>query len=186
MEVAYKQRLFTVEEYYTMAEAGILTEDDRVELIDGHILAMSPIGSRHAGCVNRLNQLLSEAAGRRVLVSVQNPIRLSKHSEPEPDIALLRPRADYYTETHPGPEDVLLVIEVVESSAESDRRIKVPLYARYGIPEVWLVVPNTEVVEIYRQPSSGRYLESHRLGRGQVLNIGTLPEITLSVQDIFG
>jgi Uma2 family endonuclease len=139
MGVQLARRLFTVAEYHKMAEAGILSEDDRVELLEGEIVAMSPIGSRHAGLVNRLNRLFSQRAGDQVVVSVQNPVRLGGYSEPQPDLALLRPRADFYTSSHPGPEDVLLAVEVAETSAAVDREVKVPLYARFGVPEVWLV-----------------------------------------------
>jgi len=117
---------FTVEEYHRMGQAGILSEDDRVELIEGEIVEMAPVGSRHAACVKRLNALLSRRAGGRALVSVQDPIRLGEHSEPQPDLALLKPREDFYAAAHPGPEDVLLVIEVAETSLEYDREVKLP------------------------------------------------------------
>ena len=112
-----------------MARAGILREDDRVELLDGEILEMTPIGSRHAACVDRLNQLFSDQVRRRAIVRIQNPIRLSERSEPQPDLTLLRPRPDFYAQAHPGPGDVLLVVEVAETSADVDRDVKVPLYS---------------------------------------------------------
>jgi hypothetical protein len=137
MGVQLARRLFTVAEYHKMAEAGILSEDDRVELLEGEIVAMSPIGSRHAGTVKRLlDQFIPLQGARRVILSVQDPIRLGEYSEPQPDLALLRPRADFYASSHPGPEDVLLIIEVADQSAAVDREVKVPLYARWGIPEV--------------------------------------------------
>ncbi|GIX47745.1 MAG: hypothetical protein KatS3mg131_1956 [Candidatus Tectimicrobiota bacterium] len=140
MAVTLPKRRFTVAEYHKLAEAGILSEDERVELIEGEIVAMAPIGSRHAGAVKRLlDQFIPLQAARRVLLSVQDPIRLGEHSEPQPDVALLRPRPDFYAAEHPGPEEVLLVVEVAETSAEYDREVKVPLYARFGVPEVWLV-----------------------------------------------
>jgi Uma2 family endonuclease len=134
MGVQVQRRLFTVEEYHRMAEAGILSEDDRVELIEGELVTMSPIGSRHAACVARLTALLFPVGGRGILW-VQNPIRLGARSEPQPDVALLRYRPDFYASAHPGPEDVLLVVEVAETSADADRSLKIPLYARYGIPK---------------------------------------------------
>src|SRR5262245_37141744 len=116
MAVQVSRRLFTVDEYYQMAQAGILHEDDRVELIEGEIIETAAIGSRHAACVDRLNQLFSGRVAGRAIVRVQNPIRLSQRSEPQPDLALLRPRADFYATGHPGPQDVLLVVEVADTS----------------------------------------------------------------------
>jgi Uma2 family endonuclease len=128
---------FTRADYYRMAEAGILGEGDRVELIEGEIYRMSPIGPMHAGGVDRLNRLFSRTFGDAVIVRVQNPVVLDDYSEPEPDLTLLRPRADFYTGEHPNPEDILLAVEVADSSADWDRRVKAPLYVRSGIPELW-------------------------------------------------
>lgn len=130
---------FSIADYHAMAAAGILGDDDRVELIDGEIIAMPPIGSPHGGRVKRLNGRLSAAVGDRAIVAVQDPIVLGEHSEPEPDLALLRPRADSYTDSHPVAADVLLVIEVADTSLGYDLRTKVPLYARHGVPEVWII-----------------------------------------------
>src|SRR5438552_12280642 len=137
--VEVRRRRFTVEEYHRMAEAGILSEDDRVELIEGEIVQMSPIGPRHSACVDRLNALFTSRLRRRAIVRVQNPIVLSRWTEPQPDLTLLRPRADFYAERHPGPADVLLAVEVAETSGVYDRGTKLALYARARIPEVWLV-----------------------------------------------
>ncbi len=153
-------RLFTVDEYYAMAQAGILGEDDRVELIAGEIVVMSPIGSRHAGCLNRLNELLVPAARRRAIVAPQNPLRLNDSSEPQPDIALLRWRDDSYASRHPGPQDALLVIELADSSLDFDRGAKLALYARNGIAEVWVVNLRADSVEVYRSPGLDGYGES--------------------------
>jgi Uma2 family endonuclease len=139
MAVEVLRRTFTVEDYHRMAQAGILTEDDRVELLEGEIVEMTPIGPRHAACVNRLSQLFSDRLQGRALVSVQNPIHLSELSEPQPDLALLRPRPDFYAEAHPRPSDSLVVLEIAETSAEVDREKKVPLYGQAGISETWLV-----------------------------------------------
>lgn len=132
MTVQVQRRRFTVDQYHQMAEAGVLTEADRVELIAGELLEMSPIGRRHAACVNRLTRLFTSLLGESAIISVQNPIALSVHSEPQPDMALLRPRADFYASGHPGPEDVWLVVEVAETSPEYDRQIKMPEYASAG------------------------------------------------------
>jgi Uma2 family endonuclease len=120
-----------------MARAEILREDDRVELVEGEVVQMSPVSSRHAGAVNRLVASLArlQVEGRAV-VSIQNPVEFG---EPQPDVAVMRPRPDFYGTAHPGPEDVLLLVELAETSAEYDRQVKVPLYARWGFPEVWVV-----------------------------------------------
>ncbi|GIX47743.1 MAG: hypothetical protein KatS3mg131_1954 [Candidatus Tectimicrobiota bacterium] len=186
MAVTLPKRRFTVAEYHKMAEAGILGEDDRVELIEGELVAMSPIGSRHATCVRRLNALLSRGAGERAIVDVQNPVRLGEHSEPQPDLALLKPRADFYAAEHPGPEDLLLVVEVAETSAEYDREVKVPLYARFGVPEVWLVDLAGECVEVYRHPSPQGYQVVQTLRRGDTVAPLLLPELSLAVDALLG
>jgi Uma2 family endonuclease len=186
MGVQLARRLFTVAEYHKMAEAGILSEDDRVELLEGEIVAMSPIGSRHAGLVNRLNRLFSQRAGDQVVVSVQNPVRLGGYSEPQPDLALLRPRADFYTSSHPGPEDVLLAVEVAETSAAVDREVKVPLYARFGVPEVWLVDLAGDQVEVFREPSAEGYREVRVLRRGESLAPALLPDLLVPVDAVLG
>ncbi|WP_376790049.1 Uma2 family endonuclease [Thermoflexus sp.] len=183
MSVQVQRRLFTVEEYHRMAEVGILSEDDRVELIEGELIAMSPIGSRHAAAVARLTVLFSRIEDRGI-VWVQNPIRLGWHSEPQPDVALLRYRPDFYASGHPGPEDVLLIVEVAETSADYDRTVKIPLYARHGIPEAWLVDLTEAHVEIYRQPSPQGYQEARTLRRGETLHPTALPELTIAVEDL--
>jgi len=129
MTVQTHKRLFNVDEYHRMAATGVLSESDRVELIGGEILEMSPIGRRHAACVDRLTRLLVIRLGETAIVRVQNPIALGQHSEPQPDVSLLRPRDDFYASGHPSPEDVLLVIEVCETSIDYDRDIKLPEYA---------------------------------------------------------
>jgi Uma2 family endonuclease len=188
METAVKlqRHLFTVEEYHRMAEAGIFGEDDRVELLDGEIVEMTPIGSRHAACVDRLTHLLVEQVRGRAIVRVQNPIRLGQHSEPQPDLALLKPRSDFYAEAHPGAEDVLLVVQVAESSADSDRAVKVPLYARAGIPEVWLVDLAGVKIEVYREPMPHGYQDVRTVRGGQRLSPHTLPDLDLAAEAVLG
>ncbi len=129
-----KRKLFTVTEYHKMIEAGIFHEDDRIELLGGEIIHMSPIGTRHAACVKRLIQLCTSQLGKRVIVSAQDPIELSFVSEPQPDFVLLKPRADFYSQTHPKPEDIYLVVEVSDTTAAYDRRVKIPFYAQADIP----------------------------------------------------
>ena len=176
---------FTTADYHRMAEAGILDEDSRVELIKGQIVDMAPIGAPHLGMVNSLNRLLSALLAGRGLVSVQNPVRLDDGSEPEPDVAVLRPRADDYGSATPRPEDVLLLIEVADSTLHDDRDVKIPLYAESGIPECWLVDIVGRAVEVYRQPTGGRYAESWRIEPDGSLEIAALPGAGLAAADLF-
>ncbi len=184
MSVPLRRRSFTVEEYHRIGEAGVLGEDDRVELIEGEIVAMSPIGSLHATCVRRLIRLFSRGVRERAIVDVQNPIRLGEHSEPQPDLALLKPRPDFYAQAHPGPADVLLVVKVAETSAEVDRAVKVPLYAQAGIPEVWLVDLAAERIEVYRRPSSQGYQDVQTVRRGERVAPVTFPDLELAVEAV--
>lgn len=149
-----------------MGESGILSDEDRTELIDGEIIEMAPIGSRHAGHLNRLVSLLSNVVGDRALVSVQNPIRLGQFSEPQPDLALLRPRDDFYSSAHPTAADILLLVEVAESSLDFDRGAKIPLYAAHGVAVVWLLNLRDQAVEVYEQPDDDGYQIVHSLRGG--------------------
>jgi Uma2 family endonuclease len=181
-----KRRLFTVEEYYRMAEAGIISKDERVELIEGEVVAMAAIGSRHSSCVKRLNHLLSQRIVGCALLSVQDPIRLDQFSEPQPDIALLRPRADFYAFAHPRPADVFLVVEVADTSVGFDRDVKIPLYARAVIPEAWLVDLTGDYIMLYRKPTAQVYQDVQRLQHGQSLFPEAFPDLVLAVEDILG
>jgi Uma2 family endonuclease len=186
MSHQFAKRWFTVDEYYRMAQAGILTEDDRVELIEGEVIEMSPIGSRHAACVNRLNTLLNRLVGQQAIVSVQNPIYIDEFSEPQPDIALLRLREDFYVGSHPTASDVLLVIEVADTSVEYDRKKKLPLYARAGIPEVWLANLPEDRFEIHTQPLNGKYQSIVIVRRGESINSQTIISLSIGVDDVLG
>ncbi len=177
---------FTVGEYHRMGEAGILTEDDRVELIRGEIVMMSPIGSKHAGCVNALNRLLVVTLNGVACVQVQNPIGLNELSEPQPDLSVLKYRPDDYRSASPVTADVLLVIEVADSTLASDRAVKIPLYAEAGIPECWLVDLQGGRLEVYRAPAGSTYAEKQVLARGEHVACGTLPQLTLDVAAILG
>jgi Uma2 family endonuclease len=148
MQIETAKRLFTVDEYYRMAEAGILTHKDRVELIDGEIIKKSPIGDRHAGCVNQATRLFTLAFGKRVVVSVQNPLRLSEYTEPEPDVVLLKPRDDDYSTKKAVADDALLVVEVADTTSSYDSKVKLPRYAAAGIPEVWIENLQKDVVQV--------------------------------------
>ncbi len=186
MSVQIAKRWFTVTEYNRMGETGILKEDDRVELIEGEIVEMSPIGRRHAACVDRLTELLSERLWRRAIVRVQSPIVLNDYAEPQPDVALLRRREDFYERSLPTPDDVLLIVEVADTTLEYDRQIKVPLYARAGISEVWIVNLSDGQVEVYTQPAEGAYRNVRRYGRGEAINSTDAAGLTLSVDEILG
>src|SRR5919108_6402376 len=150
IEVEIARRRFTVEEYHRMAEVGIFQPDERVELIEGEIVKMAPIGPRHAGCVINLNRLFVTRLGDRAVVSPGNPVVIEPRSEPQPDLLLLRPRAVSYSREHATPEDVLLAVEVADTTARFDRIVKARLYARARISEYWLVDVNEASVDVFR------------------------------------
>jgi Uma2 family endonuclease len=167
--------------YYRMAEAGILSHSERVELIDGDIFDMNPIGSRHAAVTRRLEQqFLRAAVDGIVLLSVQNPLRLDAYNEPQPDFVALAPRPDAYAALHPGAADALLLVEISDSSLDYDRKIKLPLYARFGVPEVWIVDLSGSAVEVYRDPAEGRYASSARMTQGALTPLH-IPEVTIDI-----
>lgn len=180
------RRRFSIDDYYRMAESGVIAPDERTELLDGQVVFQMTINSRHAGCVNRLNQRLSRQLIDRAIVAVQNPLRLGPYSEPQPDVALLRPREDSYDRSHPQPEDVLLLIEVADSSLDLDRRVKMPLYAAAGIAEVWLIDLANDAVELYRDPDARGFRQLQRLGRGGTLSALRLPDLRLDIDDVLG
>jgi hypothetical protein len=175
------RRPLTVDEYHRMGEAGILTEDDHVELIEGELLVVTPIGPPHSGTVIALTDLFSEAVRGRGYVSVQSPVRLGDRSEPEPDIAVLGLRADRYRRALPAPEDTLLVIEVADSSLVRDSVTKKALYARHGIPELWIVDLVANEVEVCRAPVGDGYTDICRVGREWVLEPVMLPGVAIQV-----
>ena len=177
---------FDVDEFARMGEAGIFTEDDRVELIDGEIREMTPIGPPHAGTVNRLSELLVTRLAGRANVIVQNPIRLNRHTEPQPDLVVARRREDFYAGRHPEPGDVLLVIEVADSSLRYDRAEKTPRYGRAGIPETWLVDVEAGTVTAYTEPGPQGYARQQVRRRGERMAAASVPNFGLAVDDVFG
>jgi Uma2 family endonuclease len=177
---------FTVDEYHRMAEAGILTEDDRVELLDGQIVPMTPIGPGHAGCVDALARLFMLGLGSSVIVRVQNPVVLGSYHEPEPDIAIVRSHSHGYRTRHPVPEDILLLIEVADSSVGYDRSLKLRLYAESSIPETWLINLPKERIEVYREPQNGVYPAPHIVGRNATLIPVQLPALQIPSDEILG
>lgn len=186
MVVQLDRKRFTVTEFQRMVEAGILQEDDRCELLNGEIVQMVAVGRKHAAKVNRLNGLFGRVLNNTIIVSVQNPVELGAFSQPQPDIALLRWQDDYYESAYPTAEDVYLLIEVADSTLETDRAVQLPLYAQTGIPEVWIVDLLDQQVEVYRQPIEGAYADAQVFRTGQSLTIGALPEVSIGVDEIFG
>jgi Uma2 family endonuclease len=185
VEVVQSRRLFTREEYHRMAEVGILRPTDRVELIRGDIVEMLPIGRRHVAFVNNLNQLLVTRLAGRAIVSVQNPVVLADDTEPQPDLSVLRRRPVPYKEAEPATEDVLLLIEVAESSLAYDRSTKLRLYAEAAIPEYWVVDTAAESVEVYRTPGVGGYRDASRVAGAATITPLAFPDVSLALVDIF-
>lgn len=181
-----RKKLFTVEEYHRIVEAGALREGSKVELIEGEIYPMAAMGSRHAACVRRINALLGNRMEQGMVVSPQCPVQLDDLSEPEPDIALLKPRADFYESGHPKPEDVLLAVEVSDTSLEHDTDVKLPAYARAGIPEVWIVDLNSRTIKIHSNPESGEYRSASQAKRGEAFESKRLPGAEIAANDILG
>jgi Uma2 family endonuclease len=182
-----RQRLFTIEEYERMIEAGVFHEDEHIELIRGAVVKMAALGLPHEACVRRLTQLFVQRVGEVAIVSVQNSVHLpTSNSQPEPDVALLKWREDFYETERPQPTDVLLLVEVAESSLRSDRVDKVPLYAEAGISEFWLIDLRHNSVEVYTNPEAGLYRNMQRVERGGTLTIHGKTEVIIEVDDILG
>lgn len=181
-----RRRHFTRGDYYSMAKAGVLGHQERLELIDGEIYVMSPIGRRHAACVDWINAAFFESGGLagRALVRVQNPLAESERSEPQPDLMLLAERSDRYAAGHPAPGEVLLLVEVADSTLTFDRRTKIPLYAADGIREVWLVDLVHDRIEVYTDPGPGGYGMARRAARGETVAPTALPDLHLAVDRI--
>jgi Uma2 family endonuclease len=186
MVFAPTRRKLTADEYVRMGEAGILHEDERVELIDGEILEMPPIGDDHIGRVISLEYRFGQRLAGRAFVSTQNPIRLSDYSEPQPDIVLLRPRPDFYGTGKARPEDIFLLVEVAQSSLDYDRAGKLPRYAAAGIAEVWIVNLVDRCIEVYRDPTADGYATQLVYRRGDTLAPAAFPDITIRVEQILG
>ena len=179
-----KRYKLSIEDYHKLGEVGILDEDSRVELIEGDLIEMAPIGVPHMRCVNRLNRMLVAAVGEAAIVSTQNPVTLPPRSEPQPDFALLKPSAENAGRV-PHPEDVLLVVEVADTTLAYDRRTKLPLYAKSGIVEVWIVDVNAETIEAYRVPGEAGYARKTVYGREASISPAQLPVVSIRVDDIF-
>jgi Uma2 family endonuclease len=186
MQLAHKRYPISVQMYHIMADEGAFTTEDRVELIDGEIVEMSPIGTLHARCVNFLANMLNRLYSTDLIISVQNPIIATDFSEPQPDISVLRYREDFYKNEHPTGKDVLLVIEVADTSVEFDRVKKIPKYATAGIPETWLIDLEAGRVEVYTQPKETTYGLARIYQRGEEVVSETMKGLTVSVDKIIG
>lgn len=183
----HQRRLLTLDEYHQMIEAGILSEDERIELIRGEMVEMTPIGNRHAGCVRWLNRTFNARLASRAIVDVQDPVSLEEQqSEPQPDVVLFRYREDCYRTQQPRPEDVLLAVEVADSSLAYDREVKIPLYAEVGIREAWLVAFPSDSVFSYRDPSPTGYRQVREYRRGDEISPEAFPDTRFSVDEILG
>ena len=185
LEVDVKRRLFTIAEYHRMGEAGILGEDERVELIEGEIVQMAPVGPRHVGSVININRLFVTRLGDRAVVSPQNPVVIPPRSEPQPDLLLLRQRAVSYSRELPTSQDVLLAVEVADTSVRFDRLVKARLYARAGIAEFWLCLAMDGAVEVYREPRPDGYAGVLVHGPGDVVSPFAFPDVSFTVSDFF-
>ena len=175
---------FTLDAYHRLGELGVLDEDDRVELLDGQIVEMTPIGAAHAACVNRLTALLSRRSGSDICVSVQNPVPLAERWEPQPDVAVLRRAGGFAGAWLPNPQDVLLVIEVADTSLERDRDVKIPRYAAAGIPEAWLVDLAAAAITVYHGAQPDGYRDVVTVTRGETLRPLLLPGVAITAAEI--
>lgn len=183
-DVVLNRHRLTVDEYHRMAETGVLAADARVELIEGELIDMASIGTRHAATVKRLNRLVTQAVGTQAIVSVQDPLRLSRRSEVQPDLALLKPRDDFYAGEAPAGADALLVIEVADTTSRYDRRIKAPLYARHGVPELWIIDLDAGCVRILRAPQDGEYRDVTSLAAPGQIDVQAMPGVTLDLSAV--
>ena len=184
MSVQYSRRPFTIAEYDQMLDTGILPQEDRVELIAGEIVAMSPIGRRHAACVRKLTRVLSRLLGERTQISVQNPIAIPDWSEPNPDVALLVPRADYYANAHPAARNIQVLIEVADTSLDYDTQIKTPLYAQASVREVWVIDLTNERVAVHTRPQAGEYTRVRTYGHQDSFTSQRFSGVEFLVKDL--
>jgi len=180
-----ERHLFTLEEYLRMIDAGVFDEDARLELIRGEIVEMPPIGDDHAFSVTALDRLFQRLVNDHAVVWSQNPIRIHlSNSRPQPDLALLKPRGDLSPKSPPTAQDVLLVIEVADTSIKRDRGMKLKLYAEAGIPEYWIINLKDAVVEVYWEPNNGEYKQSRNAARGETLTLPGGLEGTIKVDEV--
>jgi Uma2 family endonuclease len=185
MEAVAERKRFTVDEYHKLAQAGVLGEDDRIELIEGELIRMPPIGSVHAGLVGRLDRAFQARVPQGVVVWAQNPLTFPPASEPQPDLALLRPRSDDYLNSLPTASDVLLVVEVADTTLAYDRDVKMLLYARQGVAECWLFDVTARRLEMYRDPGPDGYRTLLRPDRDATVSPLAIPEAMIDLEALF-
>ncbi|WP_069791675.1 Uma2 family endonuclease [Cyanobacterium sp. IPPAS B-1200] len=178
------RKKFAIEEYHQIITSGVLKEDYLIELINGEIFEISPVGFKHASCVKKINYLFAEKLGSKVIIGVQDPIKLNNNSEPQPDIVLLKPRKDFYANDHPTVEDIFLLIEVADSSIDYDRTFKIPIYAENKVREVWLVDLNQNLLEIYQNPQKNYYQNITKLSSEDSLTLSQPEPITIRLDRI--
>jgi hypothetical protein len=181
-----RKKRFTVDEFYRMSDAGIFPEDRRFELIRGEIIEMPPPGPPHAGRVNRLIRLFTSRLGESVIVSAQNPFLIDRYSLPMPDVALLKPRLDFYQTEHPGPGDILLLVEISHTTFRYDAKIKAPLYAESGALEYWQLDLKKDALVVRTDPQGGEYRSVRILRRGETVTPQAFPAISFAVDEILG
>jgi Uma2 family endonuclease len=179
-----RRHRLTVAQYHRMGEVGVLAPGARVELVEGEVVDMAPIGSRHAAAVKRLISMFSGLVDGRAQLAVQDPLHLDDHSEPQPDLMLLAPREDFYAAAHPRPADVLLLVEVADTTSRYDREVKLPLYARHGVVEVWLVDLDEGLVHLLREPRDGRYTQIQVSATPGVVAPQALPEAAVDLSPL--
>jgi Uma2 family endonuclease len=177
---------FAVDDYERMVEVGVLASDARVELIEGEVIDMAAMGSWHCGTVDWFSELFHLTVRTHANIRTQGAVRLSRFSQPEPDIALLRRRQDFYREAHPGASDTLLIVEVSDSSLRLDQEVKIPLYAHFCVPEVWVVDLVHERLHLYRSPQNGSYADVSDTGNPGLISLSAVPGLTMDLSNLFG
>jgi Uma2 family endonuclease len=184
MQTEVTRKRFNVDEYYRMVDAGILCARDRVELIEGEIIEMSPIGSRHAACVDRALDLFTAAFRGRAIVTVQHPLRLNRYNEPQPDLAVLKPRADYYASQSRTPADTFFIVEVSDTSFRYDTKVKLPIYAQAGVPELWIENLREDLIIVFREPSAKTYTSQVTRRRGESVSPLAFPDVVFPIDEL--
>ena len=184
MSALPQRKLFTVEEYDAMIKAGVFDGKERVELIEGEFVKKMTQGDLHIGCINRLNYLLVPLLLNKAIVAVQNAVEINPFSAPEPDVAILQFRVDFYSTGKARPEDILLLIDVADTTVHSDRQMKIPLYARAEVPEVWLINLPRKIIEVYTEPRNGKYQVVRKAGKSEILKPKMITDLAVKVADI--
>ncbi len=186
MSALPQRKLFTVDEYDTMIKAGVFDGKERVELIEGEFVKKMTQGDLHIGCINAITWILRNDLSKEYLFSVQNAVQMNIFSAPEPDVSILKFRRDFYSSGKAQPEDILLLIEVADTSVSADRRVKIPLYANAEIPEVWLVNLPRKIIEIYSEPKNGKYQIVRKATKSETVSPKMIADLSVKVADVVG